>query len=397
MQGTALLGGSNGMNGVKRFLQWCNRKVNLAPAIVFRYIFWELLLYFLVCFLFFFFIFFVNQILLMAEEILSKKAPFKDVMLLMFYSLPFIVATASPYAALVGTLMGLGRLVSDLELVSMNALGISTFRILIPVFMLGILISIVSFVTNDILLPWGTVKFNEVYFELATSTPALELESFSIKRGNNTVVIAGLIKDNVVNNILIVDKTEDDEMKILGSPRTEIEKSDSNSIIMKLNILVPRMLNLNLSDKAKYDAAYGQCITYNVLVDDVKYSFSESMGPDRMTSLDLYRDIQEKIKEGAAERTLNIYMMEFSKKFSIPFGAFFFVLLAAAISGAGKLHNQSVGFVLGLLICVAYWAFLMGGQTLALSRDLNGSLAVWLPNIMLFVSAIFFFVRKVFQ
>ena len=116
-----------------------------------------------------------------------------------------------------------------------------------------------------------------------------------------------------------------------------------------------------------------------------------------MTSLDLYRDIQEKIKEGAAERTLNIYMMEFSKKFSIPFGAFFFVLLAAAISGAGKLHNQSVGFVLGLLICVAYWAFLMGGQTLALSRDLNGSLAVWLPNIMLFVSAIFFFVRKVFQ
>ena len=104
---------------IKNFKNICFRKFNTAPAIIFRYIFWELLLYFLVCFLFFFFIFFVNQILLMAEEILSKKAPVKDVLLLMFYSLPFVVSTAAPYAALVGTLMGLGRLGSDLELVSM--------------------------------------------------------------------------------------------------------------------------------------------------------------------------------------------------------------------------------------------------------------------------------------
>ncbi len=333
----------------------------------------------------------------MAEEILSKRAPFKDVMLLMFYSLPFIIATAAPYAALVGTLMGLGRLVSDLEFISMNALGISTLYTLIPVFALGLVISIVSFITNDIFLPWGTVQFNEVYYNLATSTPALELESFSIKRGKDTIVIAGLIKDDVVNNILIIDKTDEKEMKILGSAKTEIEKSDSNSIVMKLNILSPRMLTVNLDNREKYDAAYGEKITYNVLTDDVKYSFSEMLGPDKMTSLDLYRDIKSKIEEGVAPRVLNIYRMEFHKKFSMPFGALFFVILAASISGAGRLHNQSVGFVLGLLISVAYWAVLMGGQTLALSRDSNEILSVWLPNLLLFVFSIFFFVKKIFQ
>lgn len=380
-----------------KFFKLLNRKQKLGGGIIFRYIFKELFLYFAVCFLFFFFIFFVNQILLMAEEILSKKAPLKDVMLLMFYSLPFIVATAAPYAALVGTLMGLGRFVSDLEFVSMNALGISAFYMLIPVFSIGLFISIISFITNDIFLPWGSVKFNEVYFNLATSTPALELESFSIKRGNNTIVIAGLIKENIVNNILIVDKTADDETKVLGASKTEIETSDSPSIVMKLNILKPRMLNLNLQDRKKYDVAYGECITYNVLAEDIRYSFAGSLGPDKMTSLDLYRDIKNKIKENVSERTLNIYMMEFNKKFSIPFGAFFFVMLAAAISGAGRLHNQSVGFVLGLLISVSYWAILMGGQTLALNRNLNGSLAMWLPNAMLFGVAIFFFIKKVFQ
>ena len=380
-----------------KFFSLLNRKTKLGGGIIFRYIFKELFLYFAVCFLFFFFIFFVNQILLMAEEILSKKAPLKDVMLLMFYSLPFIIATAAPYAALVGTLMGLGRFVSDLEFVSMNALGISSFYMLIPVFAIGLFISIISFITNDIFLPWGSVKFNEVYFNLATSTPALELESFSIKRGNNAIVIAGLIKENVVNNILIVDKTSDDETKVLGASKTEIETSDSPSIVMKLNILNPRMLSLDLQDRTKYDVAYGECITYNVLVDDIRYTFAGSMGPDKMTSLDLYKDIKNKIKENVSERTLNIYMMEFNKKFSIPFGAFFFVMLAAAISGAGRLHNQSVGFVLGLLISVSYWAILMGGQTLALNRNLNGSIAMWLPNAMLFGVAIFFFIKKVFQ
>lgn len=41
----------------------------------------ELLLYFLIAFLFFFMVFFVNQILLMAEDILKKRVPVMDVAL----------------------------------------------------------------------------------------------------------------------------------------------------------------------------------------------------------------------------------------------------------------------------------------------------------------------------
>lgn len=372
-------------------------KNTLHRHIIFVYIFRELFLYFAVCFLFFFFIFFVNQILLMAEEILSKKAPLKDVMLLMFYSLPFIIATAAPYAALVGTLMGLGRFISDLEFLSMNALGISSSFTILPVFVLGLAISVVSFITNDILLPWGSIKFNEVYYNLATSTPALELESFSVKRGDNSIVVAGLIKDNKVHDLLIIDKTSDEEVKILGAGETVIEKSDTPAIIMKLSILNPRLLSLSLKDRENYDAAFGENIIYNVLAKDVRPSFVGSMGPDKMTSKDLYKDIQQKRKENVSERTLNIYMMEFHKKFSIPFGALFFVVLAYAISSAGKIHNQSVGFILGLLISVGYWVLLMGGQTLALNRNMNGTFAIWAPNLMLFAVACLFFGRKLFR
>ncbi|MCA1949961.1 MAG: LptF/LptG family permease, partial [Treponema sp.] len=45
---------------------------------LFRYIFSEAAFSFFVAFLFFFFIFFINQLLLMAEEILSKRVPFNQ-------------------------------------------------------------------------------------------------------------------------------------------------------------------------------------------------------------------------------------------------------------------------------------------------------------------------------
>ena len=167
---------------------------------IFVYVFKELLLYFIVSFLFFFFIFFVNQILLMAEEILSKKAP--------------------------TTLMCLGRFSADHEFISMNALGISTSFILIPVFALGVFVSVGSFITNDILIPRGTIKFNEVLYNIASSTPALELESYSVKRNENSIVVSGLIKDNSIHDLLIIDSSQRGAKRFLSSSKTDVTKSN---------------------------------------------------------------------------------------------------------------------------------------------------------------------------
>ena len=83
----------------------------------------ELLLYFLIAFLFFFMVFFVNQILLMAEDILKKRVPVMDVARLMSYSLPFIIAQSAPFATLVGFLMCLGRMMTDNEIMVIRASG----------------------------------------------------------------------------------------------------------------------------------------------------------------------------------------------------------------------------------------------------------------------------------
>lgn len=364
---------------------------------LFWYIAKEMILYFFISFLFFFFIFFVNQILLMAEEILSKKAALGDVILLIFYSLPSIIATSAPFASLVGTLMGIGRLVSDREIVIMNALGVPIRFIMIPVFAVGIVISVVSFMTNDILLPAGTIQFNRLYKKILTSTPALELESNSIKRNQNAIVISGSIVNDAMDSILLIDTDSDGNKRVVAAPGASILKSDSPDILMTLKMSDAVVASFNREDSKKFDVITSSGIEYNVLTKNLMSAYSGSISPREMSSRDLYREL--KIKTATSEtksekKTLNIYRMEFHKKFTIPFAAFFFTVLAFPLGLTAKTNGQSTGFILGLIIAVLYWVMLFGGQTLSSRLGLNGALMMWIPDATLFTLGVLFLGRR---
>ena len=97
----------------------------------------------IVSFLFFFMIFFVNQILLDVERLLAQSAPFSSVVKIMFYSFPMIIAQSAPYATFVGFLMCLGGMMSNNEILIYRAAGFSFIKIMMPVLLLGLIISFI--------------------------------------------------------------------------------------------------------------------------------------------------------------------------------------------------------------------------------------------------------------
>ncbi len=364
---------------------------------LFIYVARELLLYFAMSFLFFFLIFFVNQILLMAEEILSKRAPLRDVVLLIVYALPSIIATSAPFSALVGTLMAVGRLVSDREILAMNALGVSVRIIAVPVLAVGLLISAASFLTNDILLPLGTIRFNRLYRKILTSVPALELEANTIKRNQRAIVVTGSVSGNEMDELLVVDSDEEGNRRIIASPRARIVKSDDLDVLMTLSMDEPEALVLDRRDASKFDFIESKELSYNLLSRNVLPTYSGHITPREMSSLDLHREIARRIGERTEKkgteregtgRTLNMYRMEFHKKFAIPFGAFFFIMLAFPLGLSVRSNGQSVGFIFGLIIALLYWVLLVGGQTLSVKLGFNGVLMMWIPNLSVLIAGL---------
>ena len=57
------------------------------------------------------------------------------------------------------------------------------------------------------LLPIGTIEFTKLYRRIVASTPALEIESNSVKRFNNTVLVTGDVTNKRIEDMVILDRT----------------------------------------------------------------------------------------------------------------------------------------------------------------------------------------------
>ncbi|MDR1211278.1 MAG: LptF/LptG family permease [Spirochaetaceae bacterium] len=406
---------------------------SLSPIII-RHIALEALFSFLVAFLFFFFIFFVNQLLLMVQEILTKHVPLYQVALLLFYSLPSVIAMAAPFGALLGVVMTIGRLSSDNEILVMLSSGLSYKNIFLPALGVGVLVTLISFFANDVLLPAGTVQFSRLYRRILFSTPALELESNSVKRFRNTILVTGAVQGKSIDNMLIFDRTGEGERRVIMARRAELTDSGTTRLSLDLHDSFVQSSKETVRDD--YDYSSASFLRYSVNQNDLWQSNS-AIGPREMSSTDVRREIREKertldsqiedirlrttsaslalertlrtgpshpdwnrrltqrdelarelgnIRDRRKDRNLLIYRLEYYKKFSIPAGAFCLAFLSIPLGLFAKRSGQVVGLLFGLLSSVLYWALLLGGQTMGVRLGYSPFWSMWLPNALALVA-----------
>jgi len=400
-------------------------------------------------FLFFFCVFFINQLLLLAEEILSKKVPFLDVARLILYSLPAIVAFSAPFSALVGCLMAVGKFASSNEIIAFKASGIPQIRLFIPIFFLGGIFALLSFAVNDYFLPWGTVNFTKLYRKLLYTHPELELESYSIKNYQDSILTNGPVSSEGIQQILILDKDPDGAKRIISSEKGYLDKSIPG--VVQLVLQGVSILSVGGREKERYTYSFAEQMSYNILLKNISISF-RGLGPREMGSYDVYKEIQKKLKDvnekiheqrrriqslrfqyveeynagvreilqtpsafvrvrenlsrlsqqieqektrSIQDRSLQLYLIEFYKKFSIPAGCIFFIFFAFPTALFTKRSGKVVGFGLGLLVSIFYWGMLVAGQTLGVRTFFSPFLSMWIPNfVILFLGFVSFLVGR---
>ncbi|MDR3275869.1 MAG: LptF/LptG family permease [Treponema sp.] len=399
---------------------------------IFFYVVREALFAFLVTFIFFFSIFFINQILFHAQQLLSKRAPFLEVVQLLFFSLPMVIALAAPFAALTGVLMTVGRLSSDNEILVMLSSGFSYRMVFLPSLLVGIAISLLSFFANDVLLPAGMVQYYQIYRRIVLSTPELELESNSVKRFKNTVLITGQVSGRLINDIVILDHTSDGERRLIMARNAELKDGGRQGLSLDLNqAFIQSSKEIARQD---YDYASAGFLRYWVPQEEIMQSIS-STSASEMSSVDVLREIRAQearlqdrldshyartlagalslesaLREGPGQegwnrrgnlsavldadrqsaeeitrdRSLLIWRTEFYKKFAIPFAALFFIFLAVPLGLLSKKSGQALGFFIGVLIAALYYFLLMGGQTLVQRLGYSPFWGIWFANALIF-------------
>jgi lipopolysaccharide export system permease protein len=351
--------------------------------VLLKYLVAELLLYFIIAFLFFFIIFFVNQILLVAEDILKMRVPLKNVALLILFSLPFIVAQSAPFATLVGFLVCLGRLATENEILIFRASGHSYALLLVPVLLLGLFISMISFVVNDYLLPLATVAYSDLYRRIIVSNPGVELEPHSIKRTNESTLVIGDVAGKTVSDLVFFDVDTNNSWRVIVAGNTLVAQAQDRSVLMQLEMRDAVIALFDIADRTTYDVISSGEVRMNIFNSTI-FPPAPVPNPREMPARILWQRITEmKQEQNTSHQQINMFELEFHKKFSLPFASVVFALMALPFAILfGSRNGQTVGFVFGIIVCVIYWAMMILGQIFSSNNGFNSVLSMWLPNAL---------------
>jgi lipopolysaccharide export system permease protein len=120
---------------------------------------------------------------------------------------------------------------------------------------------------------------------------------------------------------------------------------------------------------------------------------SSTRNPAEYPAFDLQKEIKAmRQRENVSENQLNVYELEFFKKFSLPFASIFFGFLSLPLALVfGKQNGQTIGLIIGIVLSFVYWAMLIVGQTLSMRNGVNSAITMWLPDALMGTLGLIFF------
>jgi len=78
------------------------------------------------------------------------------------FKLPLVVTQVTPFAVLVGSLVGLGLLARQNEFVALRACGVSVWQIALPLFVLATGVSVAAFAWNETVVPYSARQWHTI-------------------------------------------------------------------------------------------------------------------------------------------------------------------------------------------------------------------------------------------
>ncbi|RLB07821.1 MAG: LPS export ABC transporter permease LptG, partial [Deltaproteobacteria bacterium] len=133
------------------------------PKIITRYIIKEFLKILSLAVSTFLLIFFVVELFERINVIIVHKAPFYLLLKYFLYTIPPFLSQTLPFATLLATLITLGILSRNNEVVAMKAHGISAYRIIFPLFILALSVTAFIFFCNETIVPYSVYKAHYIW------------------------------------------------------------------------------------------------------------------------------------------------------------------------------------------------------------------------------------------
>jgi LPS export ABC transporter permease LptF/LPS export ABC transporter permease LptG len=319
------------------------------------------------------FVFFVPQLVRLMDLVVRHPASWSTICILFLSTFPGILSFTLPIGVLVGVLIALGRMSADSELIAMSALGLGRRRLLVPISILAVGATLLTFVMTLWLGP--------------LSVRNLRSTEDRLRAGQASYQVAPRVFDErFPRMVLYVNDIDSAATRWKGVFLAGTEKDLSRLTLAEEAIVIADRgqgkLELHLRNGSVHEFTFNDPGHYSLsafgerdLAVDVRPGESGRVAEPGVTG----RTTTVLWKERRTQRDASV---ELQRRLSFPLACVSFALLAMPIGARPRRGGRAAGFLITLLLITSYYLMFTIGTALARQGTIPVWLGIWSANVI---------------
>ena len=340
-----------------------------------RYIFRELWSPFLSTLTALCFIIFAKEMLRLIDLLVSKGISISSLMKILLFLLPSFLVLTLPIACLIASISTFSRLSFDNEMIAMRAVGMSLWRMSIPVLLFSILVFLATLFLSQWGQPWSNVSLKGLAMSVIEDQLSIALDKgvFNEPIPNLTVYVPDPKKSRTIRGVFISDQRDPAKPLVIVAQSFRVLHDGQRK---KLGLRLFRGAIHHVPADLQYYHEVG-FETYDFWMDVPP---PEGVGTTRRKS---YEEIIQKLDESDWKDSGNLRrLMEHYKDLGFPVAALLLGMLGLPVGMISKRSGKAGGFAIGLGVIVGFYLLNILGEFLVTTYVVHPFVGAWFPNIM---------------
>jgi len=325
-----------------------------------------------------------QNLLELSDLFVNRGLSGATVSLIAFYQAVPTATLVLPFAVLMGCLVALGRMGADLEILALEASGVTAARLVWPFVAFAGAMTLLSAGLSLSGAPWTNRSLDRVFVEISLEKPWSQVQQGIVTRFGDWQLEAREVNargDRLKGVLLWLPDIGQTVFARYG--RIDTVEDGATEISLQEGRVV-----LSAEEGPK-----------TLTFDELTMRLPESgeilrTVEDELPGLSI-AELSERSSAFVPSPTqrLSRAAIEFHRRFAMPFATLIFGVLAVPLFLVRTNFSRAAGGVLGLLCTISYYGLIQLGEGLAQSELIGVAAAVWLPNAILSLLAAVLIVR----
>lgn len=306
------------------------------------------------------------------DKYLSRGLTVQQIMLAYLYDFPYQMSLSLPVASLFGAVFTVALMSRHSEVTAAKASGISFYRLIAPLLVLGTLVSIGGLALGE-LVPVTNRLRAEALGERARSSRGIRNQFVYGSDGGRAYTVRRLVAaDGLIQDIVIDREGTGSEYPTYRVFAPSAQWRDTHWILLNgyLNYFPDRDRMMTFA----FDT-----LIQRVLTETPEQLLAEQKDPEEMNYAELGRFIESIQRSGGDARSLEVERM---LKVAIPLACLVVVLFGSALGNSTGRAGPAMGIGIALGTVLVYLLVVRVGQGMGAGGILPPGIAAWLPNFL---------------